>query len=70
MTYETHQAMWEELPDIIMPEPSEETWDTIGKEFLEKMQFPNYTGTLNSKLIRLQKQTNKQTNNKQEGTST
>ncbi|XP_040214550.1 uncharacterized protein LOC120944863 [Rana temporaria] len=52
---ETCVAIWEELHDIVMPEPTEEIWESVVDTFWEKTQFPNCIGALDGKHIRVKK---------------
>lgn len=36
VTRETCLALWEELNNDMMPEPTEETWEQVTKDFWEK----------------------------------
>lgn len=48
-------AIWEELKQVVMPEPTEEIWEAVVDEFWEKTQFPNCIGALDGKHIRVKK---------------
>ncbi|XP_040193133.1 protein ALP1-like [Rana temporaria] len=52
---ETCVAIWEELHNVVMPEPTEEIWESVVDTFWEKTQFPNCIGALDGKHIRVRK---------------
>ncbi|KAM5141062.1 uncharacterized protein ACMZJ9_014833 isoform 2-T2 [Mantella aurantiaca] len=51
---ETCVALWEELHEAVMPEPTEELWKELAEEFWEKTQFPNCIAALEGRHIRVQ----------------
>lgn len=48
-------AIWEELHNVVMPEPTEDIWESVVDTFWEKTQFPNCIGALDGKHIRVKK---------------
>ncbi|XP_073471047.1 uncharacterized protein [Aquarana catesbeiana] len=52
---ETCVAIWEELHNVVMPEPTEDIWESVVDTFWEKTQFPNCIGALDGKHIRVKK---------------
>lgn len=51
VTRETCAGLWEELKEVVMPEPAEDIWEAIAEEFWEKTQFANCIGALDGKHI-------------------
>lgn len=54
IVHDTCDAIWILLKDLVMPEPTEERWIEIGKDFEKNSNFPHCIGALDSKLIRIQ----------------
>jgi hypothetical protein len=50
----TCEAIWNKLPPIELPQPTEEEWIEIAAEFCSLWQFPNCTGVIDGKHIETQ----------------
>lgn len=55
VTRETCVAIWEELHEVVMSEPTENILESVVDTFWEKTQFPNCIGVLDEKHIRVKK---------------
>lgn len=46
---EVCEAVWKNLAPIVMPQPTEDQWKEIAKDFERNWQFPNCLGALDGK---------------------
>ena len=44
-------AIWDGLPPIYMPVPSEDKWKSIADEFYERWNFPNCIGAIDGRHV-------------------
>ncbi|XP_052745448.1 uncharacterized protein LOC112049627 [Bicyclus anynana] len=52
---EVCEALWEKVTKNVMPEPSEDIWKKIAKDFEKYANFPNCIGAIDGKHIRITK---------------
>lgn len=54
IVYSTCEAIWSQLLPTEMPQPSEETWKEVEKQFWQRWNFPNLIGAIDGKHIVIQ----------------
>lgn len=54
IVHDVCRALWQVLQPTFLPEPDEQRWLEIAKDFFDKWQFPNCVGALDGKHIRIQ----------------
>lgn len=50
---ETCEALWAELYQDYLPEPTTEQWQKIAQNYYEKWNFPNCLGSIDGKQVRI-----------------
>lgn len=50
---EVCEAVWKNLAPIVMPQPTEDQWKEIAKDFERNWQFPNCLGALDGKHVNI-----------------